>query len=63
MQAWLQVVGRLRTELFQWTQRQSKHAAMAYPLVTYLVCLEDTSTFAGWINTLVENLHRLLKVG
>lgn len=52
----------MRTEIANWTARQSKHAAVAYPLITYLICLEETNTFTQYVDTLVENLHRQLKV-
>lgn len=52
----------MRTEIANWTSRQSKHAAVAYPLITYLICLEETNTFSQYVDTLVDNLHRQLKV-
>ena len=52
----------MRTEIANWTARQSKHAAVAYPLITYLICLEETNTFTQYVDFLVDNLHRQLKV-
>ena len=52
----------MRTELANWTARQSKHAAVAYPLITYLICMEENNTFGQYVDTLVDNLHRQLKV-
>ena len=52
----------MRTELANWTARQSKHAAVAYPLITYLICMEENNTFSQYVDTLVDNLHRQLKV-
>ena len=51
----------MRTELANWTARQSKHAAVAYPLITYLICMEEDNTFSQYVDTLVDNLHRQLK--
>ena len=52
----------MRTELANWTARQSKHAAVAYPLITYLICMEENNTFSQYVDTLLDNLHRQLKV-
>ena len=52
---------KLRASLSAWTQKQSKHAAVAYPLITCLVCLEDDDTFANDVDPLVDNLHRIFK--
>ena len=52
---------KLRASLSAWTQKQSKHAAVAYPLITCLVCLEDDDTFASDVDPLVDNLHRIFK--
>ena len=52
---------KLRANLTAWTQKQSKHAAVAYPLITCLVCLEDDDTFANDVAPRVDNLHRIFK--
>ncbi len=52
----------MRSEIASWTARASKHAGVGYPLVTMLLCLEDTPTFLQFVDTLVDNLHRQLKV-
>ena len=61
LQRWYQTVVKLRASLSAWTQKQSKHAAVAYPLITCLVCLEDDDTFANDVDPLVDNLHRIFK--
>eukprot|EP00891_Asterochloris_glomerata_P001080 jgi/Astpho2/1080/fgenesh1_pg.00017_%23_19_t len=61
LQRWYQTVVKLRANLTAWTQKQSKHAAVAYPLITCLVCLEDDDTFANDVDPLVDNLHRIFK--
>ena len=62
LKTWFHTITTMRTEIANWTARQSKHAAVAYPLITYLICLEETNTFTQYVDTLVENLHRQLKV-
>ena len=62
LKAWFHTITTMRTELANWTARQSKHAAVAYPLITYLICMEENNTFSQYVDTLVDNLHRQLKV-
>lgn len=61
--AWHKQVIKMRTEIATWTSRQSKHAAVGYPLITLLTCLEADDTFAAYTETLLDTLHRQLKVG
>lgn len=61
LKAWFHTITTMRTELANWTARQSKHAAVAYPLITNLICLEENNTFSQYVDTLVDNLHRQLK--
>lgn len=61
LSVWYTTVANMRTELAAWTARQSKHAAVGYPIITILLSLEDTPSFMQFIDTLVENLHRQLK--
>lgn len=61
LKAWFHTITTMRTELANWTARQSKHAAVAYPLITYLICMEENNTFSQYVDTLVDNLHRQLK--
>ena len=62
LKAWFHTITTMRTELANWTARQSKHAAVAYPLITDLICMEENNTFSQYVDTLVDNLHRQLKV-
>jgi hypothetical protein len=55
-------VSVLRSEIAAWTARASKHAGPGYALVTMLLCLEDTPSFGAYVDTLVDHLHRQLKV-
>ncbi|KAL3146696.1 hypothetical protein ABBQ32_000920 [Trebouxia sp. C0010 RCD-2024] len=61
LKAWFHTITTMRTELANWTARQSKHAAVAYPLITYLICMEENNTFSQYVDTLLDNLHRQLK--
>lgn len=62
LSVWFSTVMNMRSEIASWTARASKHAGVGYPLVTVLLCLEDTPTFLQFVDTLVDNLHRQLKV-
>ncbi|KAK9839278.1 hypothetical protein WJX81_005497 [Elliptochloris bilobata] len=59
--AWFAAVAAVRAEIGLWTARQSKHAAVGYPLLTALVCLEDDAGFAAHSDALVDALHRQLR--
>ena len=59
--AWFAAVAAVRTEIALWTARQNKHAAVGYPLLTVLVCLEDNAGFAAHSDALVDALHRQLR--
>ena len=59
--AWFAAVAAVRTEIALWTARQNKHAAVGYPLLTVLVCLEDDVGFAAHSDALVDALHRQLR--
>lgn len=61
LSVWYTTIANIRTELANWTARQSKHAAVGFPIITILLCLEDTPSFMQFIDTLMENLHRQLK--
>ncbi|CAL8468215.1 g7754 [Coccomyxa elongata] len=61
LSVWFSTVMNMRSEIASWTARASKHASVGYPLVTVLLCLEDTPTFLQFVDTLVDNLHRQLK--
>ena len=52
----------MRGEIAAWTARASKHAGPGYALVTMLLCLEEPGSFGAYVDTLVDHLHRGLKV-
>ncbi|KAK9829934.1 hypothetical protein WJX72_008722 [[Myrmecia] bisecta] len=61
VRGWYDLTSQLRAELAAWTAKQSKHAAVAYPLLTLLVCLEEDVLFTSHVDPLVDTLHRQLK--
>ena len=63
MRAWCGMVNKMRGDIQSWTVRQSKHASYGWPLATLLTCLLDDQGFLANIDSLVDNLHRQLKVG
>ncbi|KAK4798256.1 hypothetical protein SAY86_030582 [Trapa natans] len=58
---WYDAVGRMRGILLHWMEKQSKHIAVGYPLVTLLLCLGDPQTFNNSLSPHMEQLYRLLK--
>ena len=58
---WRNTVHSIRTDIVSWTARQSKHAPVAYPFITMLLCLEDDSAFSSYVDTLMDHLQRQLK--
>lgn len=62
LSVWFSTLVNMRSEIASWTARASKHAGVGYPLVTVLLCLEDAPSFGQFVDTLVDNLHRQLKV-
>lgn len=62
LSVWFSTLVNMRSEIASWTARASKHTGVGYPLITILLCLEDTPSFAQFVDTLMDNLHRQLKV-
>ncbi|OWM64475.1 hypothetical protein CDL15_Pgr020442 [Punica granatum] len=58
---WYEAVGRIRTHLIHWMDKQSKHIAVGYPLVTLLLCLGDPQTFNNSLTSHMEQLYKLLR--
>nr|TKS00127.1 hypothetical protein D5086_0000186080 [Populus alba] len=54
-------VGRIRGVLIPWMDRQSKHIAVGYPLVTLLLCLGDPQVFHNNLSPHMEQLYKLLR--
>ncbi|CAI0458283.1 unnamed protein product [Linum tenue] len=58
---WYEAVGRIRMQLIHWMDKQSKHIAVGYPLVTLLLCLGDPQIFHSNLSPHMEQLYKLLK--
>ncbi|GAB4840336.1 hypothetical protein Ancab_021103 [Ancistrocladus abbreviatus] len=58
---WYEVVARKRVQLMHWMDKQSKHIAVGYPLVTLLFCLGEPQTFQTNFGPHMEQLYKLLR--
>lgn len=58
---WYEAVARIRGQLMYWMDKQSKHIAVGYPLVTLLLCLGDPQTFNNNFGTHMEQLYKHLR--
>ncbi|XP_019427584.1 PREDICTED: uncharacterized protein LOC109335831 isoform X1 [Lupinus angustifolius] len=58
---WYEAVGRMRVQLVHWMDKQSKHIAVGYPLVTLLLCLGDPQIFHNNLSSHMEQLYKLLR--
>ncbi|XP_074276450.1 uncharacterized protein LOC141600164 isoform X1 [Silene latifolia] len=58
---WYEAVGRIRGQLMHWMDKQSKHIAVGYPLVTLLLCLGEPQTFQNNFGPHMEQLYKLLR--
>ncbi|KAL9424739.1 hypothetical protein AB3S75_031792 [Citrus x aurantiifolia] len=58
---WYEAVGRIRVHLMHWMDKQSKHIAVGYPLVTLLLCLGDPQVFHNNLSPHMEQLYKLLR--
>ncbi|XP_054800028.1 uncharacterized protein LOC129304413 isoform X1 [Prosopis cineraria] len=58
---WYEAVGRIRSQLVHWMDKQSKHIAVGYPLVILLLCLGDPQIFYTNLSPHMEQLYKLLK--
>ncbi|KAK2968614.1 hypothetical protein RJ640_028261 [Escallonia rubra] len=58
---WYEAVARIRLQLMHWMDKQSKHIAVAYPLVTLLLCLGDPNVFLNNFGTHMEQLYKHLR--
>jgi hypothetical protein len=59
---WYEAVLRIRNQLTQWMDKQSKHVIVGYPLVTLLLCLGDPQYFNSSFGQHLEQLYKLLRV-
>lgn len=58
---WYEAVARIRGQLMHWMDKQSKHIAVGYPLVTPLLCLGDPQTFNNNFGPHMEHLYKHLR--
>ncbi|KAL6635421.1 hypothetical protein ACP70R_028092 [Stipagrostis hirtigluma subsp. patula] len=58
---WYDAVARIRVQLMYWMDKQSKHIAVGFPLVTLLLCLGDANTFNSNFSQHMEILYKYLK--
>ncbi|KAJ1692491.1 hypothetical protein LUZ63_009189 [Rhynchospora breviuscula] len=58
---WYEAIGRIRGQLTHWIDKQSKHIAVGFPLVTLLLCLGDPQTFNSNFGPHMELLYKHLK--
>ncbi|KAM0835403.1 hypothetical protein ACQ4PT_062965 [Festuca glaucescens] len=58
---WYDVVSRIRVQLMYWMDKQSKHIAVGFPLVTLLLCLGDSHSFNKNFSQHLEILYKYLK--
>ncbi|XP_022844759.1 protein furry homolog-like isoform X1 [Olea europaea var. sylvestris] len=58
---WYEAVARIRGQLMHWMDKQSKHIAVGYPLVTLLLCLGDPNFFLSNFGPHMEQLYKHLR--
>ncbi|CAH9102138.1 unnamed protein product [Cuscuta epithymum] len=58
---WYDAVALIRVQLIHWMDKQSKHIAVGYPLVTLLLCLGDPNVFLSNFGPHMEQLYKHLK--
>ena len=60
--AWNAAVHGLRMAITSWLAKASKHAMVAYPLLTQLLCLESDEGFQQGIAPLLDTMQKQLRV-
>ncbi|CAN1815370.1 Protein furry homolog-like [Linum perenne] len=58
---WYEAVGRIRMQLIHWMDKQSKHIAVGYPLITLLLCVGDPQIFHSNLSSHMDQLYKLLR--
>ncbi|KAM3306018.1 protein furry like isoform X1 [Capsicum chacoense] len=58
---WHEAVARIRVQLMHWMDKQSKHIAVGYPLVSLLLCLGDPHFFLSNFGPHMEQLYKHLR--
>lgn len=62
MAAWHSTVHAMRVAIGAWLSKASKHAMVAYPLLTQLLCLDSEDAFLQGAAPLLDGLQKQLKV-
>lgn len=62
MVAWHSTVHVMRVAMGAWLSKASKHAMVAYPLLTQLLCLDSDDAFLQGAAPLLDGLQKQLKV-
>jgi hypothetical protein len=62
LSVWHSTVHIMRADIVTWIAKQSKHAAVGYPFVTMLLCLEEDITFNAYVDPQMDHLQRQFKV-
>ena len=62
LSVWHNTVHIMRADTVTWIAKQSKHAAVGYPFVTMLLCLEEDITFNAYVEPQMDHLQRQFKV-
>ncbi|PKA53442.1 hypothetical protein AXF42_Ash012384 [Apostasia shenzhenica] len=58
---WYEAVARIRVQLMHWMDKQSKHIAVGFPLVTLLLCLGDPQMFNSSFGPHMDLLYKHLR--
>ncbi|XP_052197088.1 uncharacterized protein LOC127804284 isoform X2 [Diospyros lotus] len=58
---WYEALARIRGQLMNWMDKQSKHISVGYPLVTLLLCLGDPNVFLNNFGPHMEQLYKFLR--
>lgn len=62
MAAWHSTVHSMRVAIGAWLSKASKHAMVAFPLLTQLLCLDSENAFMQGVAPLLDGLQKQLKV-
>nr|GEV70662.1 protein furry homolog-like [Tanacetum cinerariifolium] len=57
---WYEAVARIRVQFMHWIDKQSKYIAVAYPLVTLLLCLRDPIVLFNNFGPHMEQMYKHL---
>ncbi|XP_047316746.1 protein furry homolog-like isoform X2 [Impatiens glandulifera] len=58
---WYETLSRIRMQLVHWMDKRSKHIAVAYPLVSLLLCLGDPTMFLNNFSSHMEQIYKHMR--